>query len=48
MKSREGMRRELPKDLHPRERELLERTLQAYPDLTPEEAIEMLKAFGGL
>jgi hypothetical protein len=39
---------ELPQNLHPRERELLQWTLQAYPDLTVDEALAMLKAFGGL
>jgi hypothetical protein len=35
-------------NLNPRERKLVEDTLQAYPKLTPEEAIEILHAFGGL
>jgi hypothetical protein len=34
--------------LNPRERELVEDTLKAYPQLTPEQAIEMLTEFGGL
>jgi len=34
--------------LNPRERKLVEDTLQAYPQLTVEEAIETLKEFGGL
>jgi hypothetical protein len=34
------------KDLTPRERELLEQRLKAYPDLSVAQAFEMLKAFG--
>jgi len=35
-------------NLSPQDRKLVEQTLQDYPGLTPEKAIEMLRAFGGL